>query len=134
MIQEKERYDILSNVIQTTFGKSSQRGPFNIKMSVETDSLMRVTVRTLTSFGHDSVYRDMLPTWRKQCLDIMTEALKKAEEEYKNAPKKFDQTPKTVKLKLKPETIEDGYELLNFSVYSPKKDINFFVKALIEIT
>lgn len=137
MIKEKEKYDILSNLIQTSFGKSSVRGgTFNIKMNVQTDSLMKVTVRTLTSFGHDSVFRDMQPKWKSECLDILNQALKKAEEEYKEAAKtkKNDETPKTIKLKVKPETIEDDYTLMNFSVYTPKKDIVFFVTALVDIS
>jgi hypothetical protein len=83
-------YNALSNVLQTTFGKSSdQRSKFVphthfLSMSIIADNLIKINYMTVVNYGHEQVRMDLRQMHLNEGLEVMRAVLKKAAEEYKD--------------------------------------------------
>lgn len=139
-------YRILSNLLQTSFGKSSEVKYVThyLSATVVSDNMVRFKVVMRVSFPDQRAMLDQRNKYRTQCSELISATMKKIEESYveeiENMNKllgkteqPFEAAPKDkIKLKLIPSTTQESIEYL--SVSNPNKQAVFNFSCVCEVT
>jgi hypothetical protein len=147
-IKDTAKYRILANAIQTSFGHSSLlKYPTHfVKANVISDEHIRFMCQTTVTFGHENVFHALRKKYINECLELVAKTMKRIEtayveeieikgkllepkvEPYEKAP------PKSIKLKLIDETLQDEIEHLSYSIYNVKKTVFFRIFIVAKIS
>ena len=135
-IQRRARYRILANILDTSFGKSSEHGYPNrfVKMTMPLENSIQIKGQILINMG-DSVgmYNELRKKFREELLDIIKLRLERVADEYKKAlegkedllsyhEQPHEEPPeKTVKLTVDPHSIQEWLEHVSMSAYRSNK-------------
>jgi hypothetical protein len=146
-IKETAKYRILANTIQKGFGNSSLvKYPTHfIKANILTDNRMQFICQTTVNFGHQNVFIEMRKKYISECISLVQQTMQIIEEDYRKCIQ--DKTkllepkiepyekpaPKSIKLKIIDETIQDDIEYVSYSLYDPKKTAYFRLSVVVEI-
>lgn len=136
-IRNTATYRILSNILQTTFGKSSETKYVTHYLTafIPADGMVQFRVTMHVSFPDQRVMIDQRRKYRQQCSDVISAAMKKIEEQYKteleNMEKLLGKTEQpyekapwnAIKLKLVDSSVQESIEYV--SVSNPKKQALF---------
>lgn len=147
-IKETAKFRILSRALQTSFGTSSEvKYPtHHVKANIISDNQVVFTCQTTVNFGHQSVQQEMRRKYIDECVNLVLQSMKKVEEGYKSIVEEKDrliepkkepyekEAPRTIKLKLLPNTLQDSVEYLSYSIYSPQKAAYFKIAVVAEIS
>lgn len=139
-------YRILSNLLQTSFGKSSEVKYVThyLSATVVSDNMVRFNVVKRVSFPNQRTMLDQRNKYRSQCSDLISLAMKNVEDSYaeeiENMSKllgrteqPFEAAPKDkIKLKLIPSSAQESIEYL--SVSNPDKQAVFNFSCVCEVT
>ncbi len=144
-VKNTAKYAVLANIVQTSFGKQSQKSTHFIKINVVSDEIMNIAVQSIVSYGHQGVWRDLEKKYVDEAVDLIKQAMKKIEEDYKEAiiqkgkllePKiepYLQPAPKTVSVKMQPSTLRSNLVLLSTTEHSERKTAMFKVDCLLEV-
>lgn len=146
-IKDTAKYRIISNLIQTTLGKSSEvkyQSHF-LKANMFDDKFIEVSIVMTVTIPHESVGLQLRRKWLEEGFEITTDWCKKKEKEYEEVIKEKEnlleprkQTyekapPKKIKLTPLQNTMKDSIETLTYSIYSVNKPSYFRINLLVEI-
>lgn len=147
-IKETAKYRILANAVQNSFGKSSltKYSSHFVKAEVISDDHVKFLCNTTITYGHENVFIEMRKGHIEECVGLISQVAEKIEKEYARLvtekasllePKvePYEKpAPKTIKLKILSETVQDYKEILSSSIYNPQKTVLFKVQLLAEIS
>lgn len=134
-IQQRARHRIISNLLNSTFGKSSEKSYPNhfIKLSMPLENTIQIRGQIIVRLGGINMYHEMRRKYREEILDIIKKHLERIAIEYKAEiekksnllePKveKYEEAPaKTIKLSIEPSSIQESLEHISMSAYNTEK-------------
>lgn len=129
-VKDYDKYLALSRVFNKTFGAASafKSSTETVTLKVVDDEMASAMFLIIVNFSSEGMWRELRKRWLEEGLELIQETFKKAEEEYKEL------TGKTVKFEIMKHTISDGLELINYSLYNPKRSGYFKVFLNAKIT
>lgn len=136
-IKNLPEYQLLANIIQTTYGKTSQKSTTHfINMSLILDNRITVRFQSIVNFGHQNVFLELKKRYREEALDVIEKTIETLAQEYKTAAKEslVKDIKKTIKLKVSDPTITESIEYVSTSLYSPNKTAFYRVGCIVEIS
>jgi hypothetical protein len=147
-IQQRARYRILSGLLDTSFGKSSEKAYPNhfVKMTMPLENTIQIKAQIIVRLGGTNMYHEMRRKYREEMLEIIKQRLERIADEYKRAidtksnllepkvEKHEEPAPKTVKLSLDSSTIQEGIEHIGMSAYNTEKTCIFRLECLANIS
>ena len=144
-VKNSLKYSHLANVIQSSFGKPSQKTTHYVKVNALSDEVLTVSVQTIVSYGHQGVWRDLERKYVDEAVGIIKQEMKKIEADYAASVAQKEKlgepkvepyltpAPKTITLKLMPSSIKHNLILLSTTAYSEAKTAMFKVDCMIEV-
>jgi hypothetical protein len=149
-IQQKARYRLLTNLLDTSFGKSSERQYPNhfIKMTMPLENTILVKSQILVNLGGtQNAYITMRPKFREELLEMIQKRLERISDEYKRAAEAatdesmlsyrkqpYEEAPvKTVKLSVDNHTIQEWLEHVSMSAYRTNKTCIYHLHCLVTV-
>lgn len=122
-VKDIKKFTKLSSCLNKTFGvaSSGMSSTESIIMRLVDDEMMHATFLIVVNFSSEGMWRELRKRFIDEGLQKINNAMKKAAEEYKTL------TGETVSLKILPHTVNDSMELVNYSMYNPKKTAYFRV-------
>ncbi len=150
-IQKKARYRILTNLLDTSFGKSSENQYPNhfIKMTMPLENTIQVKSQILVNLGGSpNIYITMRPKFREELLEMIQKRLEKIAEEYKrNVEAATDESllsyrkqpyeaepEKSVKLSVNNHSIQEWLEYVSMSAYRTNKTCIYHLNCIVDIS
>lgn len=147
-IKETAKYRVLANAIQRSFGVSSlvKYPTHYVKAHIVSDSEIAFTCQMTINFGSQNVLQEMRHKYIEECIQLITQSMKRVETEYKNLieekskliePKKEPyekEAPSSISLKLLSNTVQDNLEYLTHSIYNTQKNAYFKVAVFAKIS
>jgi hypothetical protein len=147
-IKETAKYRILANAVQNSFGKSSlaKYSSHYVKAEVVSDEHVKFMCNTTITFEHENMFIEMRKGHIEECIGLISQFAQKIEKEYARLvaekasllePKvePYEKAaPKTIKLKIMSQSVQDHKEILSYSIYNPKKTALFKVQLLAKIS
>lgn len=129
-VKDFKKYQALSRVFNKTFGATSE-----LKSSTETvtikcvdDTMLSAMFLIIVSFSSEGMWREMRKRYLEEGVEKIAKTLKNAEEEYETL------TGNKVTMKIMQNTVSDGLEFVNYSIYNPKRTAYFRVFCNIEVS
>lgn len=135
-IKNLPQYQILANVLQTTFGKTSQKSVTHfLNMSLTLENRISVRYQSIVNFGHQNVFLELKNRYKEEGIATIEKSLEKLAEEYKKQAEKslHDGVKKTLKFKLIDSSISESIEYVSRSLYNPNQTAFFRVNAIVEV-
>ena len=147
-IKQTARYRILANSVQRSFGVTSEaKYPTHfVKANVTTDDHIQFICQTTVNFGHQNVFLEMRHKYIAECVGLVEQSMRRIEEDYKDQIEQKGKllepkiepyekaAPKSIKLKLLPNTLRDELDYVSYSLYNPQKTAFFRIIVLVEIS
>lgn len=150
-IQQRARYRILSNLLDTSFGKSSEKQYPNhfIKMTMPLENTIQVKAQILVNLGGSiNVYNDMRQRYREELLDMIKQRLERIADEYKRAVEAAtdenmlsyrkqpyeDMPEKTIKLSVDSHSIQEWLEHVSMSAYRSNKTCIYHLHCVASVS
>lgn len=147
-IKNVARYKIITDIIQTSFGKSSEVKYVTHFLSAKMplDDTIEFSVAIRVNFPDQSVMLQQRAKYRREALAILASSAKKIEAEYKETlesrkklgddsvatKQPYEKEPqKAIKITVLPDTIRETIEYI--SVANPSKQAIFTVKCLAKV-
>jgi hypothetical protein len=128
-IKDFERYQALSDVIDSTFGSSStgKSASYSVKMKVVGDERMEVVYTSVGNFiaKGDQGSAQIKRKFHDEGKEVIKQALEKVKEEYK------DVTDKKISFKVDSES--DDISLLQGSYQNPKRTCLYRLMCLVKV-
>jgi hypothetical protein len=125
-IKDFERYQVLSDIVDSTFGTGSmvKNGAYSVKMKVIGDQLMEVQYRSVGNFtGNDS--NVVKNKFQDEGIRVTQQALKMIKDQY------VDQTDKKISFKI--ESKNDKVDLLQGSFQNPKRTCIYTLICMVKM-
>lgn len=146
-IQQKERYRILSGLLDTSFGKSSERQYPNhfIKMTMPLEGTVVIKSQIIVNIASTNVYNEMRKKYREELLDLISNRLKVITQQYKDAVAKesklptrtkqpyVEPAPATVKLTVDSSSIHEWLEHVSMSAYRTNKTCIYHLECVANV-
>jgi hypothetical protein len=149
-IQQKARYRLLTNLLDTSFGKSSERGYPNhfVKMTMPLENTIQVKAQILVNIGGSAnAYIENRKRYREELLNIIRQRLERITEEYKidalaatddslltYRKQPHEQPPeKTVKLSVENHSIQEWLENVSMSAYRNNKTCIYHLHCVVNV-
>lgn len=135
-IKNLPEYQLLSNILQTTYGKTSQKSATHfLNMSMVLDNRISVRFQSIVNFGHQNVFLELKKRYREEALEIIEKSLESLADEYKIAAKEdlHKDIKKTIKLKVSDPTITESIEYVSTSLYNPNKTAFYRIGCIVEV-
>lgn len=148
-IQQRARYRVLTNLLDTSFGKTSERGYPNhyIKMTMPLENTIQVKAQIIVNLGSsNNVYNEMRKKYREELLEIIGKRLERIADEYKDAvegkeslisyrEQPYEAAPeKTVKLAIDSHSIQESLEYIGMSAYRTNKTCIFHLRCVASVS
>ena len=137
-------YNTLANALQN-FYTQEQRKTHWIKFEAVDDRCLRVVHQSMVAAGHQSVQIEMQRKWREDAINDIMKGIKNIEAEYEKimetrkklhnpTPQPYTESaPKTIKLELLQNSIQEVSEPRSYQLYSPIKQHIYKVFAVIMV-
>lgn len=147
-IKDTATHRILSNIIQTTFGKQTEvRNPTHfLSLEIPTDGYIKAKFLMIVRIGHQHNQLEFMKyKYQKEAVNYISTALKKVAEQYKEAveskekllePKEepYEKKPKkSIKLVLDENTLSDTYEFVSPASLTALKTAYYRVQVYAKI-
>ena len=143
-IQKRARHRIISNLLDTTFGKSSEKMYPNhfLKLSMPLENTLQIKGQIIVRLGGTNMYHEMRRKYREELMEIIKKRLERIAEEYKKAveerqnlleprKEKYEEpAQKTIKLTVEPSSIQESLEYIGMSAYNTEKTCIFRIECL----
>lgn len=148
-IQQRARYRMLTNLLDTSFGKTSERQYPNhfIKMTMPLENTIQVKAQIIVNLGGSTnVYNEMRKKYREELLEVIGKRLERIADEYKAAvegkegllsyrEQPYEAAPeKTVKLAVDSHSIQEWIEHVGMSAYRTNKTCIFHLNCVASIS
>ena len=148
-IQQRARYRMLTNLLDTSFGKTSERQYPNhfIKMTMPLENTIQVKAQIIVNLGGSTnVYNEMRKKYREELLEVIGKRLERIADEYKAAVESkegllsyreqpYEAAPeKTVKLAVDSHCIQEWIEHVGMSAYRTNKTCIFHLNCVASIS
>lgn len=148
-IQQRARYRVLASLIDTSFGKSSEKQYPNhfIKMTMPLENTVEIKGQILVNLGGSiNAYNEMRPKYREELLEMIKKRLERVADEYKRAlemrenagnvteQKYEEEAPKTVKLALDSYSIREWIEHVSMSAYRTNKTCIYHLHCIASVS
>lgn len=137
-------YNTLANALQTVCGQEARKTHW-IKFEAVDDSCVRVVHQSMVAAGHQSVQFEMQRKWREDAVNDIIKGMKEIEKEYASimktreklhnpTPQPYtDVAPKSIKLELLQNSIQEVSEPRSYQLYTPIKQHIYKVFAVIMV-
>lgn len=146
-IKQTARFRILSSIIQSSLGKSSEAkySTHFLKMTIPVEGQIKLSYQSIVNFGHQNVYLELRNRYREEAVNIMKQHLERVAKEYAEAVENKNKLlepkiepyeaapPKKIKLKLIDSSIGESLETVSKSVYNPSSTNFYRVTAIATI-
>jgi hypothetical protein len=148
-IQQRARYRVLTNLLDTSFGKTSERQYPNhfIKMTMPLENTIQVKAQIIVNLGGSTnVYNEMRKKYREELLEVIGKRLERIADEYKVAvegkegllsyrEQPYEAAPeKTVKLSVDTHSIQEWIEHVGMSAYRTNKTCIFHLHCVASVS
>ena len=148
-IQQRARYRVLANLLDTSFGRSSEKQYPNhfIKMTMPLENTIQVKAQILVNLpGSNNVYNEMRVKYREELLEMIKKRLERIADEYKRSleekenagnvtVQKYEEpAPKTVKLSVDNHSIQEWLEHVSMSAYRTNKTCIFHLQCVASVS
>ena len=148
-IQHRARYRVLTSLLDTSFGKSSERAYPNhfIKMTMPLENTVQIKSQILINIGGSiNIYNELRPKYREELLDLISKRLERIADEYKKAlegkedlisyrEQPYEEAPeKTVKLTVDPHSLQEWLEDISVSAYRTNKTCIYHLNCTATVT
>ena len=148
-IQQRARYRLLTNLLDTSFGKTSERQYPNhfIKMTMPLENTIQVKAQIIVNLGGSTnVYNEMRKKYREELLEVIGKRLERIADEYKAAvegkegllsyrEQPYEAAPeKTVKLAVDSHSIQEWIEHVGMSAYRTNKTCIFHLNCVASVS
>ena len=147
-IQKRARYRVLTTLLDTSFGKSSERGYPNhfIKMTMPLENTIQIKSQIIINLGSSvNAYNEMRKKYREELLDLIGQRLERIAAEYKKSlegkedllsfqEQPFEDPPeKTVKLSVDSHSIQEWLEHVSMSAYRTNKTCIYHLHCIASV-
>ena len=147
-IQQRARYRVLANLLDTSFGKSSERQYPNhfIKMTMPLENTIQIKAQILVNLASNNVYNEMRVKYREELLEMIKKRLERIADEYKRSleekenagnvtvQKYEEEAPKTVKLSVDNHSIQEWLEHVSMSAYRANKTCLYHLHCVASVS
>ena len=148
-IQQRARYRVLANLLDTSFGRSSEKQYPNhfIKMTMPLENTIQVKAQILVNLpGSNNVYNEMRVKYREELLEMIKKRLERIADEYKRSleekenagnvtvQKYEEDAPNTVKLSVDNHSIQEWIEHVSMSAYRTNKTCIFHLHCIASVS
>lgn len=136
-IKNLSEYQLLANILQTTYGKTSEKSKTHfVNMSLVLDNRIAVRFQSIVNFGHQNVFLELKNRYKQEAMEVIQKTLESLAEEYKVAAKESlnKNIKKTIKLKVSDPSISESIEYVSTSLYNPNKTAFYRVGCIVEIS
>lgn len=150
-IQQRARYRLLTNLLDTSFGKSSTQTYPNhfVKMTMPLENTIQVKAQILVNIGGSAnAYIENRKRYREELLEIIGKRLEHISDEYKQAAEAatdesllsyrkqpYEEAPKkTVKLSVDNHSIQEWLEHVSMSAYRTDKTCIYHLQCTANVT
>jgi dihydroorotate dehydrogenase len=147
-IQKRARYRTLASLLDTSFGRSSEKQYPNhfIKMTMPLENTINIKSQIIINFASPNVYNEMRVKYREEILDMIGKRLGRISEEYKRSleerenagnvsPQQYEEAaPKTVKLSVDNNSIREWTEPVSMSAYRTNKTCIFHLQCVASVS
>ena len=150
-IQQRARYRVLANLLDTSFGKSSERQYPNhfIKMTMPLENTIQVKAQILVNIGGSAnAYIENRKRYREELLEMIGERLKRIADQYKTnvaaatdenllsyRKQPYEEAPeKTVKLSVDQHSIQEWLEHVSMSAYRNNKTCIYHLHCVVSVS
>ena len=148
-IQQRARYRALANLLNTSFGKSSEKQYPNhfIKMTMPLEDTIQIKAQILVNLpGSNNVYNEMRVKYREELLDMIKKRLERIAEEYKRCleekenagnvtTQKYEEpAPNSIKLTVNNYSIQEWIEHVSMSAYRTNKTCIFHLHCIASVS
>jgi len=146
-IKQTAKYRVLANVVQTTFGKSSEAkyATHFVNMTIPAENQILIRYQTIVNFGHQNVYLELRRKYKEEALEIVKKHIERVAEEYKKQvedkqkllePKVEpyeEAAPKSISIKVLDSTIQESIENISMSIYNPVGTSYYRITCMAEV-
>lgn len=149
-IQQRARYRLLTNLLNTSFGKSSERAYPNhfVKMTMPLENTIQIKAQILVNLGGSAnAYIESRKRFREELLEIIGKRLERITDEYKRAVeaatdenllsyrKQPNEAPpeKSVKLSVDNHSIQEWLEHVSMSAYRNNKTCIYHLHCVVSV-
>lgn len=151
-IQQKARYRILAGLLDTSFGRASEKHPQSnhfLKMTMPLENTIECKAQIIVNMGDSTnMYVALRKKFREELLDLIKKRLEKVSEEYAEAVKQSNNkdllsyrkqphekpAEKSVTLKVDNNTIQEWLEQVSMSAYRTNKTCIYHLNCLVTIS
>lgn len=148
-IQQRARYRVLTNLLNTSFGKSSEKQYPNhfIKMTMPLENTIQIKAQILVNLpGSNNVYNEMRIKYREELLEMIKKRLERIADEYKRCleekenagnvtVQKYEEpASKTVKLAVENHSIQEWLEHVSMSAYRTNKTCIYHLHCIANVS
>ena len=147
-IQQRARYRVLANLLDTSFGKTSERQYPNhfIKMTMPLENTIQIKAQIIINVGSPNVYNEMRVKYREELLEMIKKRLERIADEYKRSleekenagnvtVQKYEEpAPKTVKLAVDSHSIQEWLEHVSMSAYRTNKTCIYHLHCIASVS
>ena len=147
-IKQRARYRVLGSLLDTSFGKSSEKLYPNhfIKMTMPLENTIDIKAQILVNLASTNVYNEMRQKYREELLEMIGKRLERVAEEYKRAMEERENAgnvtkqqyeepaPKTIKLTVDSHSIREWLEHVSMSSYRTNKTCLYHLHCVASVS
>lgn len=147
-IQQRARHRILGSLLDTSFGRSSERLGQNhfVKMTMPLENTIEIKAQIIVNVPSPNFYNEMRAKYREELLDLVRSRLERVSDEYKlvlqgrenagnvTVQKYEEATPKAVKLAVDTHSIQEWLEHISMSSYRTDKTCIYHLNCVASVS
>lgn len=144
-IQNKAFYDVLANIVDTTFNSSERQANAFVKLKVLDDNTLSVMAQRIVNIQSNKFYNEMRKHYEDELVEVINKTLENLKtayaREYDIRTKRLDKStigaprdqkiPSSISLKMVRGTLHDDLEFVGMSAYRSNKQA--FYKLFVEV-
>jgi len=138
-IKNKELFDVLANIVDTTFNSSERQENVFIKLKVTDDSNISVMAQRIVNVQSSKFYNEMRKHYEDELVaainktleNLKTAYLREVEKSTIGAPAQ-QKIPASISLKMIRGTLNDSLEFVGMSAYRSNKQA--FYKVFVDVS
>lgn len=116
-VKDFKKFLEISKVCNKTFGAASngKSSTQSVIVKVIDDEMLSAMFVIVVNYASEGMWRELRKRWIEEGIESIKSTLKDAEEQFKT------NTGKSLSLTIMEPTISDSLEMINYSMYNPKK-------------
>lgn len=148
IIENKALFDVLANIVDTTFNSSEKQNNVFVKLKVLDDMSISVMAQRIVNVQSSKFYNEMRKHYEDELVDVINKTLENLKTAYLREveirSKRLDKSsigaprgesvPATIKLKLVKGTLHDDLEFVGMSAYRSNKQAFYKLFAVVEVS